>query len=627
MTINHAQSADNTGSGKDGLADMLDRLRRFEGPPEQFLLELLAVQCRVSGCSCGAILRQGEQGTIDVVAIYPPPAAANAAAPVWLATAAQVAPNVIAKGQTCVQALEQGSELYGEPAARHLVLMPISTGGRTQGVAAFLAESDDRRVLAAARQRLELSASLLSLYEMRLALQRREVDFARLRSSMEVLSAVNTHERFTATAMALCNELAARWQCHRVSVGFLKGRYVKLKATSHTEKFSRKMKLVQDIEAAAEECIDQDVEILYPSSEQASCVSRACGELARRQGPSAVLALPLRRSNHAVAVVVLERDFEKPFTLEEAEAIRLAMDLCAARLIGLAETDRWLGARLATSVDHALAKALGPKHTWAKLLAVGVLVGILCLIFIQGDYQAEGSFVTEASQRRVITAPFDGYLEKSFVEPDTRVEAGAVLAQLETRDLRAQLRKAVADGGKYAKQADVAMAQGKTAEAQIAQENAKASAVEAELLNDQITRARITSPVVGLVLVGDLKKRIGVPVSRRDVLFEVAPIEDLYADLSIGEDQITPVQAGQSGELASESYPQERVTFTVERITPVAEVVEQDNVFKVRVKLHRPPQWLRPGMTGVAKVDLGRKPLGWLWSRRLVNWIRMKIWL
>ncbi|MCE5278439.1 MAG: HlyD family efflux transporter periplasmic adaptor subunit [Planctomycetaceae bacterium] len=625
MTTSQTQSS--SGSAElSGALDLVERLRRFNGPAQQFLLELLTVQCRLSAASAGAILRRNDAGTVEVAAVYPPPPP-EAPAPAWLATAAQLAPQTLAKGRTSLHALHQGSELYGQNAAQHLLVMSVSTDNCSPATAAFLIESSDSRVLAAARQRLELSASLLSLYEMRLAQQRREGDFARLRAAMEVLSAVNAHERFAATAMALCNELAARWQCHRVSVGFLKGRYVILTATSHTEKFSRKMKLVQDIEAAAEECIDQDVEVLYPAPEGASYVSRACGELARRQGPSSVLALPLRRAGRPEAVLVLERDFEKPFVLDEAETLRLVLDLSSARLIALRETDRWAGARIASSAYRGLGGVLGPKHTWAKLAAAGVLAAVLCLIFVQGDYQAQASFMTEAAQRRVITAPFDGYLEKTFVEPDSRVEAGAVLAQLETRDLQAQLRRAVTESAKFTKQADVAMAEGKTAEAQIARENAAAAGVEAELLGDQIKRARIVSPVAGLVLVGDLKKRIGVPVSRRDVLFEVAPVDDLYADLSVSEDQITPVRVGQSGELASESYPQQRIAFTVERITPLAEVSEQDNVFKVRVRLHSTPPWLRPGMTGVAKIDLDKKPLGWLWSRRLVNWVRMKLWL
>ena len=82
---------------------------------------------------------------------------------------------------------------------------------------------------------------------------------------METLSAVNRHRRFGSTAMALCNEAAAQWRCDRASLGMLKGRYVQVKALSHAENFSRKMQVVQDLEAAMEECLDQDGEIIHPA--------------------------------------------------------------------------------------------------------------------------------------------------------------------------------------------------------------------------------------------------------------------------------------------------------------------------------------------------------------------------
>ena len=46
-------------------AELVDRLSRFDGPPEQFLVNLLAVQCRVSGASRGAIIRIGARGRPD----------------------------------------------------------------------------------------------------------------------------------------------------------------------------------------------------------------------------------------------------------------------------------------------------------------------------------------------------------------------------------------------------------------------------------------------------------------------------------------------------------------------------------------------------------------------------------
>src|SRR5271170_5571493 len=88
-------------------------------------------------------------------------------------------------------------------------------------------------------------------------LQRRGLELERLKAAMETLASVNAPARFMAASMALCNELASRWKAERVGIGFLKGRYVRLRALSHTEKITRHMQIVQDIEGAMEECLDQ----------------------------------------------------------------------------------------------------------------------------------------------------------------------------------------------------------------------------------------------------------------------------------------------------------------------------------------------------------------------------------
>ncbi|GAG48382.1 unnamed protein product, partial [marine sediment metagenome] len=202
---------------------------------------------------------------------------------------------------------------------------------------------------------------------MRLLLQKRQTDLGRLRAAMETLAAVNVQDRFAGMAMSLANEVAARWQCERVSIGFLKGRYVHVRAMSHTEKFTRKMKLVQDIEAAMEECLDQDVEILHPPPPQATYVGRAAGELAGHHGAAMVLSLPLRRAGEAIAVLTLERPGGEVFTVEEVESLRLAADLCTPRLANLETHDRWFGARMAAAGRKGAAAVVGPKHTWIKL--------------------------------------------------------------------------------------------------------------------------------------------------------------------------------------------------------------------------------------------------------------------
>lgn len=633
-----------------GTAALLEQVGRFDGPPEEFLRHLLTLQCKAAAAEGGAVLRAGTEG-MQVVAVHPEPKEPSEL-PAWLSRCVEVAPEVMQTATGRQLSLHDATDLYGQPANRQLVIVPLGTQS-VSGVAAFVLDRSTGGELSARRERLELTRAFLTLYEMRLVVERRGRDMSRLRAAMETLAAINEQRRFAGAAMALCNEVASRWQAERVGLGFLKGRYVKLKALSHTEKFSRKMKLVQDIEAAMEECLDQDVEVVHPSERDATCVSRAAQELSTRHGPTCVVSLPLRVKGEALGVLLVERAADRPFALEELESLRLACDLTTARMMELHEHDRWFGARAAAALHKALAALVGPKHAWAKLIVVLVFAALLFLIFAKGTYRAEAPFVLEATEQQVIPAPFDGYLKKVHVEPDDVVIAGTetltpedvaagrhrVLAELDTADLRLELASHRAEREGYLKREAAAMRDGKTVEAQIARAEADKVYSQMQLLERRIEQAVITSPLGGTVVSGDLKRQIGAPVKTGDVLFEVAPIESLRAALSVPEDLIADVIVAKRnaasrgeplrGELATAAHPEQRLPFVVERINPVAEVVDQRNVFKVRVRLTdvEGHDWMKIGMQGAAKVEIGKRRYAWIWSRRLVNWLRMKLWM
>ena len=58
--------------------------------------------------------------------------------------------------------------------------------------------------------------------------------------------------------------------------------------------------------------------------------------------------------------------------------------------------------------------------------------------------------------------------------------------------------------------------------------------------------------------------------------------------------------------------------------------MEQSNVFEVRARLTGPSEHvekLKPAMKGVAKIDAGPEPYAWIWTRKMLNWVRMKLWI
>ncbi len=496
---------------------------------------------------------------------------------------------------------------------------------------------------------------------------RRLKELERLKSAMETMSAVNGPAHFMAAAMALCNELASRWNAERVGLGFLKGRYVRLKALSHTEKITRHMQLVQDIEAAMEECLDQDVEIVVPPPVDAAFVYRATDTLATRQGPNAVISLPLRSAAHrkaeepheerlgdVVAIMTVERKAEKPFTLAEIESLRLTCDLFTARLMDLHENDRWVGAKFARSVKRTLAWALKPKHTWAKLIALCVAGFLAFAFFVDGMFKVESPFVFEAGEKQVISAPFDGKLKKvnvrvgdlvmteasaapfdalrdlSPLSPIVRVPRPvSVLATLRTDEIEAQLAHAQGEYDQHNQAAINYARDGKESDRLVELDQRATAAADIKALRIELDEAVIKAPINGVVFSGDLESKLGATMRAGDELFQVGQPDTLRAELSVPEEQVSELKVGQTGILKATSYPNRPIHFTVERINPVATVTGQKNTFKVRVKLapEDVKDWMRPGIEGLAKVDVEKSRYAWIWTHRMINWVRMKLWM
>lgn len=606
-------------------SDLLEQLGRFDENPSSFLVNLLATQSFLGKADAGAIIRSNTEQRIDVLAVYPQLEKGNAS-PLWLTESAQLVQKHTDK-TSAVKPLEHSS-VEGQPARSHIAMIPLKMAEISNATAVFYIEADDKAILEERFQRLQLIVGMLNYSEARFARLVGQGKLKRFQQAMEILSAFNQQDKFTSATMALCNEVASQWQCQRVSLGFLKGRYVQLKAMSHTEDFSRKMKAIQDIESAMEESLDQDIEVLSPASDGTTYISRAADELSQKYGSQTVLSLPLRQKGDVIAVLTLERPADKVFSSDEIETIRLTCELCTARLKNLYEYNRWIGATIAVKTRNFFAGFFGPGHTLAKVLTIILFVAILFVVFVKGQFRPQAPFILEAIQQQVIPAPFDGYIKSVAVEVGDNIEGeNSILAALDDAELRLQLAAAKAEKAGFLKQESAYMRDSETVRAQIARANADKAQAQIDLLNYQIGQANLISPINGIVVKGDWKRQIGAPVKTGDILFEVCPLEFLRAQLMVPEDLIFDIEVGQEGRLATASYPGQPTKFVVERINPMAEVLNHRNVFTVRVRLLETYPWMRPGMEGVAKVSVGKRCYIWIWTRKITNWIRMKFWL
>ena len=125
---------------------------------------------------------------------------------------------------------------------------------------------------------------------------------------------------------------------------------------------------------------------------------------------------------------------------------------------------------------------------------------------------------------------------------------------------------------------------------------------------------------------GRHRERLGASVKQGELLFRVARLDGVYAEIDVDERDIQDVRLKAGGELSFTSRPSEGFPLTVTRIDPGGTVKKGANLFVVRGDLVGVRDWWRPGMTGIAKIRAENRSLGWILTHRLVDFLRLRLW-
>jgi hypothetical protein len=87
------------------------------------------------------------------------------------------------------------------------------------------------------------------------------------------------------------------------------------------------------------------------------------------------------------------------------------------------------------------------------------------------------------------------------------------------------------------------------------------------------------------------------------------------------------VAAGQAGLFAGFARPNQQVAFHVDRVLESAQVVDGRNVILAEADVEPQAEWLRPGMEGVARVQIGSRRIWWVALHRAMDYLRLNFWL
>ena len=534
----------------------------------------------------------------------------------------------VTEGKDGAIELANPGEVY-QPESQYCLVTLLRAEGQAVAVSAVITRCMN---LDRAKQRLQsmqLVAGYFELFTLRHNAEQARVISQSHQDALQLANAAATAEGFDSAAMNLCNELANRTGASRVSLGWLRGNRIKIKALSHTEEFDKKQELIVQIQRVMEECADQEETVQYdPAGKSSENVTREAQAHSRSQSGNMVMSLPLRNRAEVVGVITLEFLPNTQLAPHVAHALSVAMDLLSPQLYDRYQNDRYLVTKAGLTIRSQLSHVTGPRYMITKIIIVASIAAIIFVSLFRPMYHVSAPFQFAAPDKMSISAPFEAKIldigrkpDGEPLRPGDMVKQGQRLVQLDTFELRDRQLDALKRMDEAQKEEEKYLnTPGKISDANIARARRDAARAEADLYDSQIKSSEIVAPHDGMILKGDLSEKIGQKVQIGEDLFALAANTNLRLDLTVPERDIQDVKVRASGKLATDALPMYHFPFKVTRVIPLGEAKEGSNSFTVYGDVDSAamaanptwhPEWrAKPASTSATEVSPGSGPIG-----------------
>ena len=251
---------------------------------------------------------------------------------------------------------------------------------------------------------------------------------------------------------------------------------------------------------------------------------------------------------------------------------------------------------------------------------------------VRGDLMiiAEATGNVEPIRKVEVKSKASGEVLRLHVDIGDEVEPGALLAEVDPRDVQNAFDQAEAD-------LDVARARLEISQAQLERSeellrsgvistqehesrsldfaNSRATLVRAET-NYELSQLRMTdvtirAPLAGTVLEknveeGQVIQSASQNVSGGTTLMVMANLESMQVRTLVDETDMGDIRPGMQANVIVEAYPERRFVGVVEKIEPQAIVQQNVTMFPVIVQLDNDSGLLRPGMNAEVEVELAQ---------------------
>jgi putative peptide zinc metalloprotease protein len=148
------------------------------------------------------------------------------------------------------------------------------------------------------------------------------------------------------------------------------------------------------------------------------------------------------------------------------------------------------------------------------------------------------------------------------------------------------------------------------------------------LLDRKRGQFELTAPLAGTVFGDDLPRMAGQYFVKGAEICRIAPTGELLVRVQVAEQAIGDIAAGYAVRVKTRAFPDRVFHGTVSKIGGESELdANGQRTYRVELTIQNQQALLRPGMTVFARVDFGRRMVGWLLTHKLKQALRPEMWM
>ena len=447
----------------------------------------------------------------------------------------------------------------------------------------------------------------------------------RIGGVLQILARSLSHRRFRNAATDVVNQLAKSLACERVSLGMCGLRSLHVCAISNTVDISRRQLAVKSIESAMLEALEMRGPIVYPmpgnAAESSSFMHAA---LARAGNGTAVYTIPLIVRGQVTGALTFERNagFDAAF-FESAKDIACFV---GPVLTTQYRADRPLAGPMLTVKERRARRNSRPDFSGREIAMLSALALMLIIAVWPIDLTVSSPARVQGAGQRVLAAPVDGFIQSVGGRPGDEVTAGQLLLTLDDADLTQAVEKWRVESAQLDREYRDALSQDDAAEIVVARARFTQAKVQLEQARRELARSKLTAPISGVLVSGDLQDSIGMPVKRGQELLTIAPPNAYRIVAEVDERDIGFIRSGQSAQVVFAAFSEQQIPVLLKRISPVARTVDGRNVFEVDGEISDSQAPLYHGLTGVARIDVAHRSVASVLWLRISQRLRQLYW-